>query len=36
VTGSVLGMATRVALYRSGLGATLVSGMTEETLKSSG
>jgi hypothetical protein len=33
VTGSVLGMATRVALYRSGLGATLVSGMTEETLK---
>jgi hypothetical protein len=25
VTGSVLGMATRVALYRSGLGATLVS-----------
>ena len=33
VTGSVLGMATRVALYRSGLGATLVNGMTEETLK---
>ena len=33
VSGSVLGMATRVALYRSGLGATLVSGMTEETLK---
>ena len=33
VTGSVLGMATRVALYRSGLGATLVSGMTEEMLK---
>ena len=32
VTGSVLGMATRVALYRSGLGATLVSGMTEESL----
>ncbi len=33
VTGSVLGMATRVAVYRSGLGATLVSGMTEEVLK---
>ena len=33
VTGSVLGMATRVALYRSGLGATLVVGMTEEALK---
>lgn len=32
-TGSVWGMATRVALYRSGLGATLVSGMTEEALK---
>ena len=33
VTGSVWGMATRKAIYRSGLGATLVSGMTEESLR---
>lgn len=33
VTGSVWGMATRKAIYRYGLGATLVSGMTEESLR---
>ena len=33
VTGSVWGMATRKAIYRYGLGATLLSGMTEEELR---
>jgi CubicO group peptidase (beta-lactamase class C family) len=33
VTGSVWGMATRKAIYRYGLGATLISGMTEESLR---
>jgi hypothetical protein len=33
VTGKVWGMAVRKATYRYGLGATLVSGMTEEELR---
>ncbi|HET6252792.1 MAG TPA: serine hydrolase [Puia sp.] len=33
VTGKVWGMAVRKAIYRYGLGATLVSGMTEEELR---
>lgn len=33
VTGSVWGLAVRKAIYRYGLGATLVSGITEETLR---
>jgi CubicO group peptidase (beta-lactamase class C family) len=33
VTGSVWGMASRKAVYRFGLGATLVNGMTDEALR---
>lgn len=33
VTGTVWGMATRKAIYRYGLGATLVSGTTEEVIR---
>src|SRR5580692_5054826 len=33
VTGKVWGMAVRKAIYRYGLGAVLVSGMTEEELR---
>ncbi len=33
VTGKVWGMAVRKAIYRYGLGATLVSGLTEEELR---
>src|SRR5580692_13173994 len=33
VTGKVWGMAVRKAIYRYGLGATLVSGMTEDELR---
>ncbi len=33
VTASIWGMASRKAVYRRGLGATLVSGMTEEQLR---
>jgi hypothetical protein len=33
VTASVLGLAKRKAVYRWGLGATLVSGMTEEVIR---
>jgi hypothetical protein len=33
VTASIFGLATRKAIYRRGLGATLLNGMTEQALR---